>query len=236
MSNENLNSEFHWKSKLEELKSLPGEIFNKEASWEKLHGQLQKKPGNKKALWYWAAAACLLAAISVALILSNKKENVLVNNNQVQKKIQPSPSFLRTINDSATSIVISSIPVERKSPARQAENLSKIIKPGDHKILIVENVAAKHDKEESIKSGVINNVITPVDSQISIVASIPFKKKLRVVHINELGDPVEESIMARKTETHSFQLKLATQEVFANPSVNSASTGFTILTIKNSPN
>ena len=42
--NENPNDDFHWKNKLENLESLPGETFNKEASWEKLHDRLQKKP------------------------------------------------------------------------------------------------------------------------------------------------------------------------------------------------
>ena len=49
------------------------------------------------------------------------------------------------------------------------------------------------------------------------------------MHINELGDPVKESpVVARKTERHSFQMKFANQEVFVNPSIASAKTGFTI--------
>ena len=126
---------------------------------------------------------------------------------------------------------------KKKLPVYQVESLNKIITSIDYKSVAVENAPVKKDKEEFIEPEINNNALAPVDNQVSSNAIEPEKKKLRVVHINDLGDPVEESsAMARKTEVHSFQLKLANQEVFVNPSVHSGSTGFTILTIKNSPN
>ncbi|MEO6218802.1 MAG: hypothetical protein ABIO81_00135 [Ginsengibacter sp.] len=236
MLNETPNNDFHWKLKLEDLESLQDDPFNKEASWGKLHNRLQNKSSYKKVMWYWAAAACLLLATLTQWLLSNKKENALIKNDLRQQQIQsPLSPSMPANKDSFT--VIPLIPAKKKSPVNPAENDNKIITTIDHKILTFQNVAIKKDEEQSLEPGIINNIITPADPQVNIVAIIPEKKKLRIVHINELGDPVKEfPALAHKTEKHSFQLNLANQEVYINPSVNSGSTGFTILTIKNSPN
>ena len=52
MLNESPNNDFHWRNKLEGLKSNAGELFNKEAAWDKLHGRLQKKSGVKSLFGY----------------------------------------------------------------------------------------------------------------------------------------------------------------------------------------
>jgi len=236
MLNEKPNNDLYWKDKLQGLESLPGEIFNKEASWEKLHTRLQSKPKNKKVIWYWAAAACLLIAILSPWFLSNKKQNDLVKNNSIKNKIQSSFSQLFPEANKDTSARISSPLTEKKLTVHFVEN-NKIITSFEHKGLRPENVAVKKDKEEFTETEIINNAKTPVDTQISINAFVHEKKKLRVVHINELGDPEEEfPAMTHNTEIHSFQLRLANQEVYVNPSIASGKTGFNILPIKNSPN
>lgn len=238
MPNENPNNDFHWKSKLEDLESLPGEKFNKDAAWDKLHMRMQGKRCNKKAVWYWAAAACLLFAILTPWFLSKNNENTLVKNNQEQQKIQSLPSGLVPTNREDSIAFIQTIPAENNSPVNFVENPKKIFIPASHKALAAENVAIKKDKEDFLEPVIIKEAAAPVDTQISIVIIVPEKKKLRVVHINELGEPVEEMpvMTARKTESHSFRLKLANQEVFVNPSGAYRKTGFTILSSKNSPN
>ena len=80
-----------------------------------------------------------------------------------------------------------------------------------------------------------NNAVVPVDSAISIVAILPEKKKLKVVHINELSDPIAELPgITRYAERHSFQLKLINQEVYSSPP-SSGNTGFNIFKTKNAP-
>jgi hypothetical protein len=235
MLNEKPNNNFYWKDKLQELESLPGEIFNKEASWERLHTRLQSKPKNKKLIWYWAAAACLLIAILSPWFLSNKKQNDFVKNNSVKNIIHTSPSQLLPVANKDTLAHISSSLIEKKLNVYFVEK-DKIISSFDRKGLRSKIVAAKNDKAEFIKPEIINNAITPVDTRINIMAIVHEKKKLRVVHINELGDPVEElPVMAHNSEIHSFQLRLANQEVYVNPSTASGKTGFNILPIKNSP-
>ena len=82
----------------------------------------------------------------------------------------------------------------------------------------------------------INSGMAPVDTQRIIAAVLPANKKLRVVYINELGEPGEQTVMVRKTETQSFQLKLANQEVFETPAAASKTRGFTSLKTKTATN
>ena len=115
------------------------------------------------------------------------------------------------------------------------ENHKKIITSLVDQSITVENIAIKPGKE-IIEPAIIDDALAPVDTQRSIAAIVPGNKKLRVVHINELGEPAEQTVMIRKTEMHSFQLKLANQEVFVSPQFTSKITGFTILKTKTSTN
>ena len=74
MLDEKPNRGFHWKNKLEEWADLPGETFNKEAAWDKLHERMQGKTRNNNAVWYGTAVACLVLALIISWIfLANKK-------------------------------------------------------------------------------------------------------------------------------------------------------------------
>ena len=83
----------------------------------------------------------------------------------------------------------------------------------------------------------------PVVNSLQIINSnptttvFPQKKKLNVVHINELGDPViESSDITRITDTHSFQLKFGNGEVLSNSPIASKPSGLIILKTKPSSN
>ncbi len=235
MSNENPNNDFHWKSKLEGLENLPGEAFNKEELWDNLHGRLHKKNANKKLIWLYAAAACLLIALLLSWFFTNKKEDVLVKNSVRKNQDQKSNSAQSASIKKNAVEIIPSIAVEKISITKKVEQ-EKIITAIDHKTLPIESVAAKQDEEKFIEPKIIN-AATTIDSQINIAVVIPGKKKLRVVHINELGDPLEElPAMARKTEIHSFQMKFANQEVFVTSSAFSTKARFNIFSTKPSPN
>ena len=83
----------------------------------------------------------------------------------------------------------------------------------------------------------------PIVKRVQIIntnpttAVLPQKKKLNVVHINELGDPViESSDITRIEDIHSFRLKFANGEVFSNSPVASKPSGLIILKTKPSSN
>jgi hypothetical protein len=196
---------------------------------------MQGKSGNKKAVWYWVAAACLLLALLIPWFLANEKESVLVKTNSGQKHIQSSSARLLQPGHKDTSAVISSVPVEKKLPAISAAKSNEINSLVDHNAIRLIIVQDKKEKEAFISQKIANNAVMPVDTGIRIVAILPEKKKLTVVHINELGDPIAETPnIARYSERHSFQLKLMNQEVYTNP-LPSGSTGFNIFKPKNAP-
>ena len=81
-----------------------------------------------------------------------------------------------------------------------------------------------------------DNFIAPLPASYGVVMAKPEKKKLRVVHVNELGDPVEESTgIEHNVSTHYFRIRFANQEVYTSHPV-STEKGITILKIKTSVN
>jgi hypothetical protein len=228
MTNEKPNNSSNWRNKLDELKSIQGDGFNKETSWDKLHERLHSKSNNRERVWYWLAAACLFFALFISFFLSNEKENGLVQNNIQQKKTNIPFQNAPLINKH-TSVVVSSLSTENKMPVHAINKINTNI---NHKTLSTEIVQNK--KEENVIREFTHNAVMPVDTAISIVANLPEKKKLKVVHINELGDPVSESPnIARNNEQHSFQFKFMNQEVYTRSSPAVTKTGFKIFTTKN---
>ena len=234
MINEKPNNNINWKNRLEELESSAGgEAFNKEAAWEKLHTRLQSKPRNKKVLWYWLAAACLFFALFTSLFLSNKKENVLVKNNLLQKKIIPIQSqHVPLVNKDISAVA--SLTAKNKKANQLIMDIDKINTVINHKAMQVEIVQNK--KEDVITHEIENNAAMPVDTLISIAATLPEKKKLKVIHINELSDPVAETPnVARSSEHYSIEFKFINQKVYTESTGNSHITGFNIFKTKNPP-
>lgn len=235
MINENPNNDFHWKSELDELECLAGETFKKEAAWRKLYLRMQKKPRNNKSLWYWAAAASLIIALSIPWFISKKNTNTLAKVNPKQQQVQsPVFDFLPAKNNDSIAD-ISSTPLQKKTRVSSIENHKKLLTSLVDRLTTVENIAIQSNKEIT-EPTIINSGLAPVDTQRIIAAVLPANKKLRVVYINELGEPGEQTVMVRKTETHSFQLKLANQEVFETPAAGSKTIGFTIFKTKTSTN
>jgi len=237
MINEDPNNGFHWKNKLDELEILPGETFNKEMVWNKVHDRLHRKSGKKKTVWYWAAAAILLFLLIIPLLTLHKSEPQVVKTETIVKQsneiIKPGSTddenyTVKSINNGTTS-KDKTITVENKLNQKNHIDITYDV---SGKIRFKDSASIiQFATETNTKS------LQPIDTFSNIAITIPPKKKLKVVHINELGDPVEEPpTMARNADNHSFQLKLANQEVFINPSDISRATGFTIFKTKSSPN
>ena len=232
MTNEKLNSNSDWRNKLDELESIQGEVFNKETSWNKLHERLYSKRGNRKAIWYWLAAACLFFVLFISLFMSHKKENILVKNNLDSNKNNPFLVQRIPMIDKDTSQVVSSVSNKNKLTVHSIHATNKRNTDVDHNIIVNEMIQNKNEENTIPQVNII--AVTPVDSVISIATNIPQKKKLKVVHINELGDPVSESPnIARYNEQHSFQFKFMSQEVYTRSSSTVTKSGFKIFTTKN---
>jgi hypothetical protein len=237
MLREKPNSRFHWKNKLDELQNLPGESFNKEMTWNKLHCQLQGKPSNKKFTWYWAAAAVLLFVLMIPFLIHHKKEPVVAKRDvQINqpKKIILTPPFNDKNNIVKSSddgpIVKDIFFIRRKKSAQKNHIIVNAQMAGQ--IRLIQYVSYQATTRNLI------NALQSIDTSANIgLITPPQKKILKVVHINELGDPDEQApAVTRNSDKHSFQLKFGNQEVFVGPLVTSKATGVTILRTKMSTN
>ena len=238
MLSENQNN-FHWKNKLDDMNGLQGEMLaDKNATWEKLHARINEKPRRKVFLWYWVAAACLLLIVIIPAITMNKKQDGIVKNTPVKielkKEAVPENSTIKE-NEVAKSLTV----VNEKKNTLKATTQSQVIKPAANDVTQNQEpvVANSNDKNITEQEPVVA-AATLIDTTTSL-ATVPLKEKakFKVVHINELGDPVEVSTdMAYTADLHAFQLKLATQEVYKNPSVASNKKSIGILKQKTSPN
>ena len=230
MSNENHNNSY-WKNKLEDENALSAEILpNKNIAWEKLHNRLQEKPGRKKFLWYWIAAASLLPAIVISLTFLLKNENSVVKNN-VSKSSFPNPELKQIQRLESTAVTAVSVTDITK------QKTQKIKTKSINNITIVS--AGKEHSDTTIQI-TDNKIISPFpvadSSNTTNIAKAQPKKKLKVVHINELGEPAEElPETAHHSNLHYFQLKLANQEVYRSTSLTSNNTGINLFKTKISP-
>ncbi len=180
--------EHNWKSRLGDVSGLRGEILtDKNATWEKLHSRLSKKPRPSKGVWYWAAAACLLLAFILPMMMREKMQGTVVKNSPEKIQVKSSKSPVTSPKDNTAEITsVSSTPsIETIKLPEQVINKRSSVKTKIRE----KNVELKSKKykvnidEPTILSSAIIDTITTI-------AVVPVTKKLRVVHINEL-DPHE---------------------------------------------
>jgi len=214
MSEEKLNN--NWKQKLEDADSLPhATLQNKDGAWGKLHARIAEKPRSKRVVWYWMAAACLLFAIIIPSFTKHRSTSTFVKN-----------STTKNVNDTLKNAI-----VQKDKPAetltREITNAQKnqrmqknnVVKNTEQHITIADTVNViplVNNNDQSLQN---ENIAVPgiIDtSAIAVVSSpAPIQKKLKVVHINELGETYEvPADLARSADLHLFQLKLAQQEIY----------------------
>jgi hypothetical protein len=191
MSQEKLNNQ-SLRSKFEDLDSLPGEeLQNKNAAWNTLHDRLRKKPQRIKPLWYWAAAVFIIACV-LPFIITNKNPDRIAKDD-AGKRIQPQQIKADTGRPVEMPIVIS-VPLateEKKSIIVKANDRISFKDSGknDKAVAVIIPEQTIPQQQETIQPFVVEN------PQQAIVAA-PAKKKLRVVSINELDTPQQESATA----------------------------------------
>lgn len=235
MSNENPNNTPPWRNKLDELEHLPGSAFNGDAAWDKLYGRLRGNRKSKKISWYWIAAACLLFGFMIALLnyyrspaQSSNNETVMKQPKEIKKPFLKIEEVNKNQNGNSADLIKDKIVATSNKPIQRNRRITRIevateVRPDDV-------VISYPEKEPIVKPVQIINT-NPT------TAVLPQKKKLNVVHINELGDPViDPSDVTRIEDTHSFRLKFANGEVFSNSPNASKPSGFIILKTKTASN
>ncbi|MEP7252240.1 MAG: hypothetical protein ABI683_07660, partial [Ginsengibacter sp.] len=99
MNIDNRNEDLNWQSKLDALENLPGEIFNKDAAWNKLRVKENKKKAFIKPVWYYIAAACVIIIFLLISFLPNNIEKVLVKNGDDKTPVDKSAAIGLKNND-----------------------------------------------------------------------------------------------------------------------------------------
>ncbi|MEO5995990.1 MAG: hypothetical protein ABIN89_04670 [Chitinophagaceae bacterium] len=239
MLNENTNNGLNWKDRLEELDSLPGETFSgKGEAWEKLLLRLRSNKRRRKAAWYWVAAACLgIIIILVTTWSKNTKEAVLVNvNTAIIKSKKPvvntSSVFIKKDGSDISEAPAKRRPVKTITEKAQSGRTENITGKNNTSGLSI-NVSSAESLPE-----LLVNTAAPGDTVVLNKTPVFVKEKLRVVHNNELGMPVEEdSRKERYAERPSYYKRLtnSNQDAFTNTSVNSHAFSNDIFKIKISP-
>lgn len=203
-----------WANRLEQLEQLPVAAWSKDAAWDTLYNRLQEKPRRRKAFWYIPAAACLLLAVLITWLMWPGKETAPVTNASPQKTTvgrtaQPVITKDINVNTNKTQAVVQ---------AKQEKNIShkeskRIVTSQTVKYSLPVDIKAQ---EEPVVSMIPSAV--PVTAPAIVITVAP-KKKLKMVHLNEVGNPAEEEgKMAKFENWHSFQVKFNSPDVFAVPS------------------
>ena len=230
MPDESRNNGDHWLKKLDNLEQPPGGLFNKEASWGRLYNRMAGEKTGKHNRWYWIAAACLLFISVIALINFHK--------------VSPNSSLKQTVIGGAkkqdkpalTKVNGAQISVGVKEIVKTKENVvipsAQLAQPRHRRRVLAVSSTAQLNSSAGLKLPDAEiKVPGPVNIGAAVASALPVKKKLEVVHINELGDPLGETPdFVHNIRNHKF--KLANEEVYVNPSGNDKTKDLTILSTK----
>ena len=221
----------NWKQKLEDEAFAAQMLGDKGATWKKLHSRLHKKTAPRFLHWRWQAAACLLAAVIFTIIF-------LIPEKEQASAISISPNV---IDDTATKN--NSIAREEKSMAiplhKKPQNKNAALTSTQKNNATVEDAPMVNNQPaaaNTIAEQKTSTPFTPADAAKTLTAEAPVKKKLRVVHINDLGQPNEESTADNKYERPHFQLKIINGEYYHPTSTSGASSGLMLFQSKNVSN
>ena len=218
MSEEKHNESFRWQTKLEELDQLCGEpVIDKSVSWNKLHARLGAKPGYKKLLWYWLPAACILIVVGLQGIIADRKGNEIVAAKNQSKREQQvrqthTPKEQTAVSDS--NRITSEEPQGRQATAVRA--ITKSLHASKDLPAAANEIQPDTDSSKRSLETELVQAIAPgrADSTSSVLA-LPAKRKLRVIHINELQNLAEEKMQYVRSPDPANDLRRHGLSVFS---------------------
>jgi hypothetical protein len=226
MANKKPNEVSGWKSKLAALDSLPDEpLLDKNNKWEELHGRLQQRQGRKKALWYWAAAGVLLLFTLSVWVINQNQTNLpptIAAKQPLETGLQPSVATQTSDTIYTTADVSAKTDIKSRHvvPQKQRDTvISTITMP--QQMAVAETVAIAKTLP----------TILPADTHLVTAAAtpLPAKKKLQVVHINDLDYPAITGPKIYTGQDYSVQQsRFINQPVYSTVSPGTGGIQFTI--------
>jgi len=255
MSNEIPSDAGNWKGRLDQLDALPGETWtSKEASWETLYDRIKDKPRRRKP-FYRMAAAAVLVGLCISLAIDHEKRERFTKTDPIPASgvalatpsvgsavhagsIRPlsftGRSALKAVPSHPTGAP--SHPVESQWSGKTAAITPKAI---NHSARILEATPSLVTAPLSGPplSG-SPNVQSNQSMATAAVTNPALGKKMRVVHINELGDPPEGengNPLPRglvPPGKHPIQLLFGSADSYSNVSIEKQQTEKGLLEIK----
>jgi hypothetical protein len=207
MSGEKQNREHRLGEKLDSLLSLPGEpAFNKEAAWDRIYDRLGG-PAVARFPKYRVAAACLLLSVSVFFWMKQSPGRQDRAGNRTETVRQALPSGRdKSVRQDGPAIVPSIAKKTVDLSGQRNRVRQKSVAPPS---LLARSAADRPGTDSSRLRALVPATISftlPATEISHPVASTP-KKKLRVVHLNELDEPAETENVAQYSTRHLFRIK-----------------------------
>jgi hypothetical protein len=189
MSAENQNEPLRWIAELDALENIPGETpHDKTKSWDRLYNRLGKKSVKRSLFVYWSAAACLVLILAATWLYRTNNHEQLITKIPARKESQAVNPRMKENDEPAVPATVQLMNHPSKSDIRKP--LSKALKITD-----ADTMAVITPKEENIAEQSSNDMDMPVQADSAVLmADVRVKKKLRVVHINNIGKPREDEI------------------------------------------
>lgn len=215
----------NWKSRLDELDSLP-EPWDKTTAWDKLEKRLQAKRRNPRIFWYWAAAASLIFVLALQLFETREK-NQIANKPATAKKsnVHASKPVPVITKENREQPPLASRRATKNAVKTKSPEVAVIAPPVMKPVVTPDSLLANNSLTEK------NEDNKKMDTAETIIAHQPAPRPLRVVHINELGKPVEEKKNLAQVRRNSLGSGFVQKDMFIRTTSNDD-----ILKIKLSPN
>lgn len=179
------NDHFYWKNKLESGDGLTGDwVTGKDVLWEKLQARLQKKTADTGAVWYGIAAG-LLPIMIMAILLMNNAKDIQVNEISIRQNDAGIKKDILLPASQETVTIAVSAPAEKKQAVPDITEKRKN-KVTDDSTKVSETVAAITVFTVTPLTETVTGNPEPVDPAINLAGIETVKKKIPVIHINEL--------------------------------------------------
>ncbi|MEO8769220.1 MAG: hypothetical protein ABI402_04030 [Ferruginibacter sp.] len=210
MSNEKYNS--NWKTNLQELSCLPGE--NKpdvNAAWQKLEARLSTKKRKRKPLVYWLAAASFLTCILITILPGkNNKETANQNLTRQNKQADKKEIAIQFSHEKKNDIVITQL--NKKFKPKPITNKIHLIKSYSVPTVTEPVLTITSEKKDSF----ITSTIIPQTIKSKPIVFSSLKKKMPVVHINDIEKPVDPiEAVAGNNDRPAFRVRLFNRNISA---------------------
>lgn len=183
------------RQKMQELKEVPRDIsFDAAKVWQRMEAELQPKKYKKNYLTWLSIAAILLLIISTAVIYSNQEKKQTGSTEILQP--QKEKYVFNDEQQPQTNTIIkadqATVNAKKKTKAQGVINNTKV----------TDSIIIKQPSTPPIEIPVATIINPEVVTTTQPIAA-PIKKKLKIVHLNDLYKPAPEEIAKAEIKKQS---------------------------------